>query len=77
MIENIKISAFKSINQIEIEGSSLNFFTGTNSSGKSSILQSLLLLSQNLDDSYGLNGPMVSIGSYREARNYNISCSNV
>ena len=77
MIENIKISAFKSINQIEIEGSSLNFFTGTNSSGKSSILQSLLLLSQNLDDSYGLNGPMVSIGSYREARNYNISSSNV
>lgn len=35
------------------------------------------MLSQNLDDSYGLNGPMVSIGSYREARNYNIANSNV
>lgn len=73
MIKRIKIKSLKSINEIDIAGKQLNLFVGTNSSGKSSTLQGILLLAQNLENLYGLNGPLVSIGTYREARNYNVS----
>lgn len=73
MIEKVSIKNFKSINELELDTNLLNLYTGTNSSGKSTVLQCLLILAQNLEDSYGLNGPLVSIGSYREARNFNIS----
>lgn len=72
MLEKIQIESLKSINKMELECKKLNLLTGTNSSGKSSTLQGLLLLVQNLESPYGLNGPLVSIGDFREARNYNV-----
>lgn len=47
MIKNINIQNFKSIKEATIELSYLNLFTGVNASGKSTFLQSLLLLRQS------------------------------
>lgn len=77
MIKQLKIEALKSINVLEIDCKKLNLFTGTNSSGKSTTLQALLLLIQNLDRDYGLNGTFVSIGDFREARNFNIKKDSI
>ena len=45
----------------------LNLLIGTNSSGKSTILQGLLLVAQNIEKPVGLNGKLVALGNYREA----------
>ena len=47
MIQNINIQNFKSIKEATIRLSYLNLFTGVNASGKSTFLQSLLLLRQS------------------------------
>jgi predicted ATPase len=47
MIKHINIQNFKSIKEASIELSYLNLFTGVNASGKSTFLQSLLLLRQS------------------------------
>lgn len=70
MIKRIQIKNLKSINEIEISPRAFNIFTGTNSSGKSTSIQALLLASQNLENKYGLNGPLAAIGEFREVRNY-------
>lgn len=77
MIKKLKIQGFKSINELTIEMKKFNLFTGINSSGKSSIIQALLLLSQNLDNEYGLNGPLVSVGNYRDSKNYNVNLESI
>jgi len=46
-ISRVKIKNFKSLKDVDIELSNLNIFTGVNSSGKSSFIQTLLLLKQN------------------------------
>lgn len=68
MINKISIHALKSINDLEVKCSNFTIFVGTNSSGKSSIIQSLLLLAQNIPGnySYGLNGPLVKLGKYSD-----------
>lgn len=70
MIKKIQIKNLKSIKEIEINPKAFNVFTGTNSSGKSTTIQALLLASQNLENKYGLNGPLAAIGEFREVRNY-------
>ena len=72
MIKKIRVEALKSIKSIEVECSNLNLFVGTNSSGKSSFLQSILLVTQNSTEKEGLNGDLVSLGEFREVRNYNL-----
>jgi len=69
MIKNLKIHAFKSIKDLKFDCSALNLFVGTNSSGKSSCLQALLLYEQNLKMRAGLNGNYISLGEFREIRN--------
>lgn len=46
-INNLQIKNFKSLKDIEVDLENLNLITGVNSSGKSSLIQSLLLLKQN------------------------------
>jgi AAA15 family ATPase/GTPase len=64
-INEIAISGFKSIyNEKKIEIRPLTILAGTNSSGKSSFMQSLLLMKQTLEQNYDpgvflLNGPNV------------------
>lgn len=65
MIDTIRVIALKSVKDLTVKCSKLNLFVGTNSSGKSTFLQALLLLTQQ-----ELNGKFISIGDFREVRNY-------
>lgn len=56
------VANFKSIDHAIIPLKPLTVLTGANSSGKSSLIQSLLLLSQSSDDEIILNGPLVRLG---------------
>ncbi len=67
MVSKIHVSALKSIKNLEIECSGLNLLVGRNSSGKSTFLQALLLYAQRK-----LDGKYISVGEFREARNYNM-----
>lgn len=53
---------FKILDDADVELAPLTVLTGTNSSGKSSYIQSLLMLAQSAGDSVELNGPCVSLG---------------
>jgi predicted ATPase len=79
MITNLALSNFKSIGKTlivndedikegKLEFAPLTIFCGKNSSGKSTVLQSILLLAQTLQNNVSsqtlvLNGPMVKLGS--------------
>ena len=67
MVSKIHVSALKSIKNLEIECSGLNLLVGRNSSGKSTFLQASLLYAQRK-----LDGKYISVGEFREARNYNM-----
>lgn len=75
MLRNLSITNFKSFNgRTDIPLSSINVFAGANSSGKSTIIQSLLLIKQTLehspkDRSIALNGPILKLGSFEDVRN--------
>ena len=74
MITKIAIQNFKSLADIEINCSNLNVFTGLNGMGKSSILQSLLVLRQSYDkgsllstEGLSLKGALADIGVGKDA----------
>lgn len=48
MIENMEINGYKCLKNIKLELSALNLFVGPNASGKSSVLQFILLLRQSV-----------------------------
>lgn len=75
MIKRITISNFKSLKNIDLEFGEFNLLCGTNASGKSSLLQTILLMAQNkgVDDEVVLNGELVSIGEFRETKNFDAS----
>lgn len=77
MINKVRVRALKSIKDLTIECSRFNLIVGTNSAGKSTFLQALLLDAQNGIDKSGLNGPLISLGEYREAHNYSMQDSNI
>jgi predicted ATPase len=80
MIKNIDIQNLKSIKEASIELSYLNLFTGVNASGKSTFLQSLLLLRQSYQAGYlrqrnkmlflGMreNAPLINLGTFKDVR---------
>ena len=75
MLTQWTVENFKSFHQKQtLPLSSINVFAGANSSGKSSFIQSLLLLKQTLQ--YGsiektlvLNGPILKLGTFDDVRN--------
>lgn len=75
MINKWKLNNFKSIgNEQEFTFRPLTIFTGANSSGKSTVLQSILLITQTLQDpissrSIVLNGGIKKFGSYNDIVN--------
>lgn len=71
MIKEINIENFKCHSETKVSLQNLTLLLGTNSSGKSSVIQSLLLAIHNISspESSPLNGHLVSIGSFNEARN--------
>ena len=72
MITKLKIANFKSHRNTELNTGNLTVLTGVNSSGKSSMLQSLLLLRQSfikgrLSSGLDLNEPLCEIGFGEDA----------
>ena len=72
MISSVSIQAFKSITRLDVQCAAFNLIVGRNSAGKSTFLQALLVAAQNTRGEYGLNGPAVALGDFREVQNYNM-----
>ena len=69
MIERIAVKNFKSLKNIDLLLSNLNVLAGLNGSGKSSLIQSLLLLRQSFKNKNGKSeglvlqdGDLISLG---------------
>jgi predicted ATPase len=75
MITKWSIQNFKSFrNRTDLELAPVTIFAGANSSGKSSIIQSLLLLKQTVQyapptRAMALNGPLVKLGAFSDVKN--------
>ena len=68
MITNIKLQNFKCFSEQNLSFKALTLLSGMNSTGKSSILQSLLLLRQSFQQTgLVLNGDLVCIGTAQDA----------
>lgn len=72
MLKKLKIQNFKSHLDTELNLSNLNVFTGINGTGKSSVIQALLLLRQSheksmLNKGLSLNKPLCEIGFGEDA----------
>ena len=94
MIKGLALTNFKSIGKTlilnddgepiegKLEFSPLTIFCGKNSSGKSTVLQSILLMTQTLKNNiesqtFVLNGPMVKLGSINEIKSeFSNRCDN-
>lgn len=68
MINKLDLTNFKCFKRLVLPLSNLTALTGFNASGKTSTIQSILLLSQNLkntrqDEKISLNGSLVRLGS--------------
>lgn len=71
MITKIKLNNFKCFESLSIDLSNLNVFAGINGMGKSTTIQSLLLLKQSIEQDYyphyiSLNGSYINIGSGKD-----------
>jgi predicted ATPase len=78
MISEWQLKNFKSFYDQEkpLELAPLTVLTGTNSSGKSTIIQSMLLIAQTMRNPIGeiplmLNGPLVQLGKFEDIKSYN------
>lgn len=67
MINSIKLKNFKSIKEKKFALKNLNLSLGLNGMGKSSFVQSFLLLRQSNKDQLKLNGDLVNIGTSKDA----------
>lgn len=70
MLTKIKVDGFKCFDQLELTLRNLNLLTGVNSSGKSSAIQSILLLMQQTENTKNpLNGKYTRIGTIQDVKN--------
>ena len=75
MLTSWTVENFKSIGrELMLSLSPITVLVGANSSGKSSIIQSILLIKQTLqyataDRPIALNGPLLKLGNYNDIRN--------
>ena len=63
MLTGIRLRNFKCFSALDLECSRLNLLTGINGTGKSSVIQMLLMLRQSIETRELLNGRMVLSGS--------------
>lgn len=85
MIDRIELENFKCFKHTKLDLKTLNLFSGINGMGKSTVIQSLLLLKQSFEQDYlpnriSLNGNYVNIGTgqdllYENAENDDIRIS--
>jgi len=81
MIKNIQIKNFKSIFSNNIEIGNLNVFTGVNASGKSTFIQSLLLIRQSYTNGNLIRSPksliindqnaLTNLGNFKDILSFN------
>lgn len=70
MIEHIKLTNFKCYKDAPFDMRNLVVFCGNNSVGKSTVIQSILLLIQSgFSGSLSLDGDFIKLGSYKEMHN--------
>ncbi len=74
-LRRIDLKNFKSVAEQSVELGPLTVVVGANSSGKSTLLQAVLAVAQAVRDasspySFQLNGELLDLGTYREARNF-------
>lgn len=79
MIKKWNIENFKSVNKTSLEFAPLTIFAGANSSGKSTIIQSLLLTTQTIQSQVQsrpvvLNGHILRLGTFNDIL-YNLAIS--
>lgn len=72
MLKSLIVTEFKCFEQAIVPLGKISLFTGTNSSGKSSAIQALLLLANNAGEisSSPLNSMWLRLGSFEECRNH-------
>lgn len=69
MIKKLHIKNFKALRDVNFNLSNINIFTGLNGMGKSTVLQSLLLLRQSrksVINSLSFNGKLIELGSFAD-----------
>lgn len=71
MITELRLKNFKCLKDDSFSLSNINVFAGRNGIGKSSVLQSMLLIAQSLDDNgllkvVKMNGSYLQMGTYRD-----------
>lgn len=74
-LQSIELKNFKSIVHAEVDFQPLTVVVGANSSGKSSLLQAILALSQtvySMDQTgrFSLNGKFIGLGTFEETKNF-------
>ena len=76
-IISLQLSNFKAVKEQIIDLSPLTVIVGANSAGKSSLIQSILLMSQAMNKPDGkrfeFNGNLVNLGRYDEVKNHHSS----
>lgn len=84
MLQRIELAAFKCFEVLDIELRSLTLLAGVNAAGKSTVIQSLLLLHQALADggaqgvrrtNLPLGGPLVTLGTIKDVVNQDVGGS--
>lgn len=73
MIDRIKIRGLKSIYEMDVLCKKMNLIVGVNSSGKSTLLQAILLFAQSCFAFFDKNRSFVSLGEWREVLNHYMS----
>ena len=82
MIDQIEFQNFKCFRELRLPIGSLTLLTGFNAAGKSTTLQSLLLLSQTLrmrieGSELRLNGPLLRLGTPGEVINQDQAANEI
>lgn len=85
-IDNVEIKNFKSLKYLNLDLKELNIITGVNSSGKSSFIQTLLLLKQNWEflsfhtvsgKLLSINGEFIRLGNKQDILFQNVFDENI
>jgi len=81
VLSQIRLKNFKSVKEAAVDLKQLTVVVGKNSSGKSTLLQSILVLSQAVERrgqsrQFPLNGELVKLGSFAEVKNFSDSSAN-
>ena len=75
MIDKIRLKNYKAFKDAEIEIKPITILVGPNNGGKSSFIQSILLIQQTLMGSgkevLSLNGPLLNLGDFESIVNQN------